>query len=546
MMTPIEEICARFAELQLERSARDAEFAEIAKFVRPIRDQFMTRDVQTPERRAALEGDVYDATAIRAQEHFAGGLYGLISNPANVWFTAEAEDERLNDGDDERAWNGHVSKTLLRSFTPAVAPFYNVVPDLYADTGTFGTGCFFNEMIPGTRRIHDQTFSLDEVWADTDEYANVTSVFRRIWWTPAQAARKFTTERLSAGLQKKLEARSSERLPFLHVVMPNDDFMPGRILMKGNKAFASIYLELAEKHQLGEAGGYDELPYQVPRWAVSGGNKYGRGLGWINLPDIKRLNIMVRDLIVAGNKHATPPILAADEDALASLRPIPNGVSFGAISPQGRQLVQYLEAQGSMPVTLEMVNTWREQIREGFHFSLMQLVSRTGMTATESLMRDEEKMRLMGPHLGRHQVEFLTPLIARRFNMLWRAGQIPPPPDSMRGQPLKIVYSSPMAQAQNAADATATLRVAEGLLMAAQLDPGVIDRFNGDAAADILQKGFQAPPGILFGLEETEARRQARQQAQAMASALAAGQQGADIANKLGIQVPTEAAAGAA
>jgi hypothetical protein len=116
----------------------------------------------------------------------------------------------------------------------------------------------------------------------------------------------------------------------------------------------------------------------------------------------------------------------------------------------------------------------------------------------------------------------------------------------MRGQPLKIVYSSPMAQAQNAADATATLRVIEGLLAAARLDPDVIDRFNGDQAADVLQQGFQAPPGILLGVDETEAKRQRRQQAQAMAQALAAGQQGADIANKLGIQVPTDAAAGAA
>jgi hypothetical protein len=39
------------------------------------------------------------------------------------------------------------------------------------------------------------------------------------------------------------------------------------------------------------------------------------------------------------------------------------------------------------------------------------------MTATEVIQRNEEKMRLLGPVLGRLQSELLKPLIDRVFNI---------------------------------------------------------------------------------------------------------------------------------
>ena len=60
----------------------------------------------------------------------------------------------------------------------------------------------------------------------------------------------------------------------------------------------------------------------------------------------------------------------------------------------------------------------RGAIRDAFYVNQLMMQSGTQMTATEVLQRTEEKMRLLGPVLGRLQSELLQPLITRAFNIL--------------------------------------------------------------------------------------------------------------------------------
>ena len=62
-------------------------------------------------------------------------------------------------------------------------------------------------------------------------------------------------------------------------------------------------------------------------------------------------------------------------------------------------------------------------------------------------MRDE-KMLQIGPVLDRLNDELLDPAIDRIFNIMMRRGMLPPPPDELQGQPLRVEYTSVMAQAQ--------------------------------------------------------------------------------------------------
>ncbi|NJL73012.1 MAG: hypothetical protein HC888_16430 [Candidatus Competibacteraceae bacterium] len=93
-----------------------------------------------------------------------------------------------------------------------------------------------------------------------------------------------------------------------------------------------------------------------------------------------------------------------------------------------------------------MMEQRRNAVREGFYFSLMQMVGSPNMTATEWMGRQEEKLRLLGPNLGRIQSEFLSPLIKRRFGLLQRAEQLPPPPEEIQGSAMRIEYVSPLAR----------------------------------------------------------------------------------------------------
>ena len=56
--------------------------------------------------------------------------------------------------------------------------------------------------------------------------------------------------------------------------------------------------------------------------------------------------------------------------------------------------------------TLNAENQRRDAIVKMFHVDQLVISENRNMTATEVLQRQEEKMRLMGPMVGRLQVEF--------------------------------------------------------------------------------------------------------------------------------------------
>ncbi len=85
-------------------------------------------------------------------------------------------------------------------------------------------------------------------------------------------------------------------------------------------------------------------------------------------------------------------------------------------------------------------------------------------TATAFLGRQEEKARLLAPHLARLQSEFLEPLIRRLFGLLYRAGALPRNRSSALHPDIPTVQLiSPLAQAQRLSEAARHLRLLDGL-----------------------------------------------------------------------------------
>lgn len=515
------------AERKVERALFDVQWREIAKLVRLLRDDF-GRKVQQGERRGEL---VYDSTPIYAADNLAAGIYGTMTNQANIWFTLATADDDLNRYQNVREWLDIVSRRTLASFGPAVSGFYNAVPQLFGDFACFGMGAFYSADIPGSGRMQDVTRPLSEIYVAVNQYDEIDTVDRPFEMSARAIAQKFGVKNLPEKIRDAVEKHPDRLYPLVHFVLPNEDFRPGALGPKG-KPFVSIYVSEEGEATL-EEGGYHELPYQVPRWAVAAGEKYGRGPAMNALPDIKMLQAMNRTLIQMAERQANPPLLAPNEGAIAVMRTVPGKVTYGAVSRGGAPLVHALQTAASTPIALEMIDKTREQIRDAFYFSIMQLLGRTGMTATEVVTRQEEKMRLMGPHLGRVESEFLTPLIRRRFNILMRSGSFPPPPPELRGHDLQVRYESPMAKAQKSAEGVATMRFLEGAKALAEFDPKARRRINADEGLLVLQDAFGAPARLLYSDEEFARREADDQQAQQLAGGLAAGEQGANIIAKL-------------
>ena len=136
------------------------------------------------------------------------------------------------------------------------------------------------------------------------------------------------------------------------------------------------------------------------------------------------------------------------------------------------------------------------------------------MTATEVMQRNEEKMRLLAPVLGRLQAEMLQPLITRSFNIMLRKGLLPQPPISLQGQTVDIEYVSPLARSQRNGDVQAILRTLEIITPLAQMLP-VMDYLDTDKLVKHVTDVLGVPRKVLRSDQEVAAIREQQQEAAA-------------------------------
>lgn len=519
--------CDRFEQLRSLRAPYENNWKDVAKFMRPVRHELGALYAG----QAVPQNDIYvtSGVAALALDNFVGGIYGYLSNEANAWASLETFDADLNKSHTAKVWLETVSRRVLNSFGPSVSPFYSQIPETYADCPAFGTAGFLSELKRDRRTFHDRAYSPFDLYYDVDDYGEVCGVYRPFNFTKRQIVQKWGEDNLPS---KVKALKDGETTCLVHIVEKNDAYTQGMIGPKGFP-YTDVYVGLEDKHVFQLDGRYDT--YQTPRWSGSG--TYGYGLGLRSLPDIKTHNAMERSLLEYAEWQAHPSQLLPDRNMISAI-PRPRKPIYGGMSMGGRPMAAFLAPQGNIGVTHEMTAARAEIIRESWFFSLMQMVGRSGMTAVEVMQRDETKMRLIGPHLGRIQREFLSPSFTQRFMILWRAGWLPEPPPELRNQPLNIRYVSPMANAQKSASAQGALRLMDATIALAQVDPEAADTIDSDAAALVFQEGFSAPASMIRAPEKIAQRREGRNQRAAMQDQLAMGQQGADIAQKLAIAVP--------
>jgi len=174
----------------------------------------------------------------------------------------------------------------------------------------------------------------------------------------------------------------------------------------------------------------------------------------------------------------------------------------------------------------------RNAIRNAFYVNQLMMQQGPQMTATEVIQRNEEKMRLLGPVLGRLQSELLKPLIDRAFNILLRKNQFRPAPDFLSGQDIEIEYVSPLAKAQKSTELQSIMRAIEIMGSLANVAP-VFDHVNMDNLVRHLADIVGVPQKILKPRSQLNAERQQKQQQQEQMAQMQQLQQVADAGGKI-------------
>lgn len=510
------EILQYQSQLETDRAIWDSHWHEIAERVLPRQDDFLNARRMEGEKRTEK---IFDSTAVLAADRAASAIDSLIT-PADQQYQGLApEDDRLTDDHETKLYLEDLTKLLFRMRYRPQANFQSQNHENLVSLVVFGTlGMFVDEVLGLGARY--KSIALPELYIAENHAGMVDYVHRKFPMSARQALQKFP-KGLPEGIVKAADKEPFRKFDFIHCVKPNEDPKHGNKTYRG-MSFSSYYLCVEGKSILSE-GGYRVMPYMVSRHVTAPRETYGRSPAMMVLADIKMLNEMEKTTIRAAHKIVDPPLLAYGDGILNAFNTRPNAINYGGVDDQGRQLVVPMKTGSNLPIVFEMAEQRRKQINDAFFVTLFQiLVQNPQMTATEALIRAQEKGQLLAPTVGRQQSEYLGPMTDREIDIYSAAGIIPPMPPKLRasGGGVKVIYTSPLTRLRRAQEGVAIARTIEALTPFAQV-PGhedVFDIFNKSELPREIADINGVPERVLLSREEYAQLQQEKQAAKAQAA----------------------------
>ena len=490
------------SRLMEKRASWENHWQEVADHMLPRKAE-ITKQRARGDKRHTL---IFDATAIHALELLAASLHGMLTSSANRWFSLRFRETSLNDSDEAKEWLEDATQRMYDVI--AKSNFQQEIFECYHDLIAFGTSCL---MIEEDQEdvLNFSARHIKEIYIQENKKGFVDTLYRRFKMPAQAAADKFGIDKVSREIVNLVKKNPFEDVDLVHVIKPRLSF-DSKKQDKANMPFQSIYFEYGTGHVI-SSGGFKENPYVIPRYLKASTEQYGRSPGMNALPDVKVLNKMVENSLKAAAKMIDPPLLVPDDGMLAPIRMSPGSINF--FRSGSRDRIEPLNINANTAETLSLENQRRDAIVKMFHVDQLVISENRNMTATEVLQRQEEKMRILGPVLGRLQSELLSPLIIRVFNIMLRNKLFLMSPDILQSQELNIEYVSPIALAQKSSELQGIMRGLELFGSLAQTMP-VMDYIDENGLVKQIIDILGLPAKIIRSDVEVQEIREERAQEQ--------------------------------
>ena len=494
------------SRLMEKRSNWESHWQEVSDLMLPRKAEITKERARGDKRNT----QIFDATAVHALELLAASLHGMLTSSANRWFSLRFKETQLNESDEAKEWLEDSTQRMYDVISKS--NFQQEIFECYHDLIAFGTACLMIEEDQDDV-LNFSARHIKEIYIQENKKGYVDTIYRRFKMPSQAAADKFGVENISKDLINKARKDPFQDVQLVHVIKPRLDFDPKKEDKK-NMPFSSIYFEYESGHII-STGGFKESPYVIPRYLKASTETYGRSPGMNALPDVKVLNKMVENSLKAAAKQIDPPLLIPDDGMLAPIRMSPGSINYYRSGSRDR--IEPLNINANTSITINNENQRRDAINKMFHIDQLVVTENRNMTATEVIQRQEEKMRILGPVLGRLQSELLSPLITRVFNILLRNGLFLQSPDILQQQELKIEFVSPMALAQRGQELQSLMRGLEIFGSLAQTMP-VMDYIDENGLVKNIISILGLPAKVIKSDAEVEQIRsdRAEQEAQQM------------------------------
>lgn len=502
-----EKIVKEYDRMKGERVNWDEYWEDLAEYFIPRKDNVYGYRLEGERKHFRL----YDSTSLVSLELLASSLHGMLTNPSSVWFDMETGIRELDSNKQVREYLQTCVKIMIDTLNQS--NFQEEIHETYLDLGGIGTTVLAIE----EDDLYDIRFHSSPIYSsyvDENERGIIDRLSKCYKWSWRQIIRKFG-EKPFEGEHDCVDLYTNKpdmKEEVIFLIEPEND-------KKRNSTKYKAYYVLRKKSLILKEMTYQSWPFAVPRWTKLNEEKYGRCPAMKALPDVKMLNAVMKTTIRGMQKVVDPPLMVPDSGFLLPINTTPSGTNFYRTGMKDR--IEPFPATARPDIGLDFIENIRERVREHFFVDQLQLINQRDMTATEVMQRTDERLRFLGPILGRLNNELLRPIVERVFDILNRRGKLPKPPQILKDKPdLQIVYTSQIAKAQRTGEANTLMKVIQASAPIIEAQPDVMDNFNGDEVLRINAQRFGLEEGMLNDQEQVAQTRKSRaeQQQQMMAA----------------------------
>ena len=521
----------RLGALKVDRSTWESHWRDIVRQIRP-RSSKWYNELSNDGRRK--NQSIINAKPTLAARTLVAGLMSGLTSPSRPWFRLATVDSRLSEHDSVKTWlfqvEAEIRETLLKS------NIYGALHQVYWDLILIGTAVLHLEDDAETH-VRGYVFPSGSYCLAQNDKLEVDTLYRETRMTVRQLVRKFGLEACSQQVQAKFKNREFEVwVDVVHAITPNEDFREGKIGPAGKRFLSAWFEATGDATKALRVSGYDEQPFLGPRWEQTGEDTYGNSPAMDALGDCRALQSLEKKKGQVVAYICNPPMKGPGSLANKPLGLLPGETTFfDGAAPGATFEPAYTIHPSALPAIAAEIREHEHRIDQTFYADLWLMLAQSdgNMTAREVIERREEKLLQLGPVVESLHTQLLKPMFARIIGVLFRKGLLPPAPDELRGQELKIEYTSIMAQAQKLLGKTGIDSLFTFVANAAQLKPDVLDKLDVDQIVDEYATILGVPPVVVRPDDDVEAMRTKRAQAQQQQAQLAQAQQAATTAKDL-------------
>lgn len=532
----------RYAEnrrqsLLMERDQWLGDWTNVSRYVDPARGRYdgpnTSQTSSTNTRQKRSRRDIINSTPTNCVRVASAGFSSHMTSKSRPWFQIDAANPTLRDQYDARVWTGETTEALRDAL--ARTNFYKAIPMAYTEDIMFGVAAMLMPEHP------DEVLSFHALTAGTyaiglNRFGEVDTLYRWFSRTARQIRNEYPEAELPTPVQTALANKQPDTYFTLHALIePNPDARPvmgplGIQLPEWRAWRELIWMDVGGQSQLGclKQNGYYEQPFVAFRFNPVSDDVYSTSPCIDALGDIKQLQYNEGQKLKIEDLLAEPPLglpetlrgKEASLDPRAKTYFPPSQVQGAVAGPL------YTPNANAYTVIATEIRELEARIRDTLFYPLFLMLASLDdreRTATEIAERRDERATVLGPTVEAITDEGLDPIIMRLFRAMERRGELPELPPSMANVPLKIEYTSILAQAMKASAVNGIERTFTFVAnqYAATQDPSVLDKWDMDQAADEYGARLNIPPKLIRSdeaVEQIRAGRAKQQQVQQVAA----------------------------